>query len=672
MHQPETVHLANGYRLRFPETAGAPHIICLATDAGSLVGKASWLLRPSLFSPITTPDKQGREQWLRLDDETILLVSETRDDETSFALVRDTTDDTALREAAETLLAMDPDQAWAEEVRLRAAFWTRSTGEAQVLTAQALEELVFHLEPATPQYPYRWSTASFARELYPSVNQVLPLVLAWLQIDPDVASDILTGILSHVQPDGQIAPHPAAPPASRKPWPLLAHATMRVAESNPTAELGTTAANLAPYLLRTLSRADPDRTGRPCWPTESEAWIPTGSAQDTATPALAGWLLAEIDAVLKLSQPALPERRESIEALREDYRRLTEGLEDSLWDRDAGLYRPRTVTDGEPREALTLAGLIPLAWPSLPPDRRTALVRHLDPDGLFGDPSGAPVRPAADPANPPPPIPVFHQIALIDALDHPATRAQHRAFKERLLTSLLRFRDRLPRWPLDLRDGEPSPASVTASPDRDTEAPIVTACLAVLACPVPLGTEDETSRSALVWNALDRHRAVLVFGLIALLVAGVSLSAFRQLGKPDVEEEGPVSTADSSLSLAKHLATQGKTDLAMSLLEEGSGDSAGAAANEFLRATIHFRRGEFSEAESGFRTLLEDEAYGARATVNLALTLVLRNRIDQALPLYESCAENFTESHPAIAHQAATAAGYLRQHGHTLLSEKDE
>lgn len=668
MRNPEAVHLANGYALEFPNTAGVPRIVCLTHDDGAFAGWGSWVLRPSLFSPTAAVETDGREQWIRLPDTTVLLSTTQTDEETRFALVHGPGPDSDLRAKAAGLLELDIHEAWEREIALRSRFWPRCTGDHQTMAAHALETMVLHLEPPEDGQPHRCSSTTLPNHPHPCVNQIFPLVLAWLDVDPDVAADLLMGLLTRVAPDGRVILGPGSAVGSQiEPWPFLARAASRVAaHSQQDPAFGESVApRLLRYLQRTLQRLDPDRSGLACWPSEPEAWIRPAFDKDLATPALSGLLLAEIDSLLGFAPPGLVEQTEIHEALRQDQARLADALERTLWDRDDSIYRSRYL-NGNPVGRTTLAGLIPLAWSGLPADRRVALAMHLEPGQAFGHEAGAPLWQAWDQDPQPAPIPAFHQIALLDALNHPETQSHYSAFKQRILQSLLKLDAGNPAWPVDLLDGRES-APQGSWAHRGYEAPVVAACLAILVSPSPLAEQETAVQASPFWQALDRRRTSVLVTAILVLFAGVATSALLQLRLPgELQEDDGFSISTESRALARQLIRQGQYEEAMDLLESISDSKDGAAELGFLRANIHFRIGDFALAEAGYRSLLDHETLGPAATLNLALTLLRQNRIDEATTLYQQCAEEFETSEPRVAARAASAASFLRNHAATL------
>jgi hypothetical protein len=669
MRNPEAIHLANGFALEFPNTAGVPRIVCLVTGDGVIAGWGSWLLHPSLFCPTTAVEDQGREQWLRLADTTILLVAARDEDITRFALVCGHESDEALRATAARQLELDLHEAWDAETTLRSRFWRSCTGEHQALAAHAMETLVLHLEPPAPDHPHRWSAATVPGHASSCINQLFPLVLAWMEVDPAVARELVVGALARVGPDGTLLPAPgsAAGATAVEPWPFLARAAARVTALEPDPAL---AESLTPpllrYLARTLRRLDPGRQGLACWPSEPEAWIRPAFDHDLATPALSGFLLAEIDALLQLSPPGMTEQQETIQALRHDHARLVEALEQTLWDRDDAIYRSR-YRNGDPVGRTTLAGLLPLAWPALPADRRSALAMHLEPGQPFGHEAGAPLWQAWEDDQLPAPIPAFHQVALLDALNHPDTQSHLAAFRQRLLQSLRRLEAGNPTWPVDLLDGRGSTPQGSWA-NRGYEAPVVTACLAILVTPATQPELPAAAQASPFWQAMERRRTSILLTILLVMFAGVAASSLRQLRLPGEQGEDP-SAITQSRGLARQLAREGQFQQAIDLLDstESEGDSPGELA--FMRANIYFHIGNYPRAEAEYRALLDHDSMGAAATINLALTLLRQGRIQEATTLYSQCATQFATSDPAIAKRAAAANSFLKNHASTLAAD---
>ncbi len=662
--KPRTTHLANGYVLEFPHLAEPPRFACLAVDRGILVASTSLDLRPTLFSPGQAVDEDGEDQWLRLEDQTILLRVKKGDEGTQFVLCVGQGTDDVIEQMAGKGFETDLEALAQKEFSLRSAFWM-SLQEVEgdfSLLADAVEDVVFHLEAPVGSYTHRWSAAQIPEARRFELNQLYPLVQTWQDLDPAVAHDLVAGALTAVASDGSLAasfvPDQESSRSAAAAWPYLARSVQAVGDS---ALAAGAVESIRKNLNGSIQTYDPSRTGFLCWRTAEEAFVPDAFDEQMASPALSGFMLSELEALENLLSQAgdesglgdlLLDARESIHAQ----------LESSLWDEEHQIYRDRYVA-GPNTSRATLSGVMPLGWDPLPANRRSALVASLESPTFFGDPNGVTLWEEWENDPTPPPVPAGYQFLLLEGLRHEADLEVKKRLQDRIAGAIVRHAQNTQTFPTQLQTSAQI-ASGDPAGETGIQAPVIGACLALDVLQNVYRRSDDESTSKF-WVVVDRHRMKImaaVIGIPALLVIGSALNLAR---KPSAQRSAPPQTT----GLVAELMRQGNLAEALQLLEEAP-DEIAAGSMWLTRAAIYFRMENYEDAEREYRAMIAKDFQVPSASINLALTLFKKGQFEEASQLYKQCSEDFALSHPEITKRAQEASRFMRLYRDTLVRQK--
>lgn len=139
--------------------------------------------------------------------------------------------------------------------------------------------MIGNLRPSTQRIPCRWcATPGSAGDML-DLNEALPQIFAWLNINAAVASDLLRACMAMQRPDGllpaRINPRGVLPPSTAAAWPLFGLACLECFDQ--TRDF-TLTEEITPQ-LREYSKALPARYQQeagdiPCWPTADDALVP--------------------------------------------------------------------------------------------------------------------------------------------------------------------------------------------------------------------------------------------------------------------------------------------------------------------------------------------------------------------------------------------------------------
>ncbi|MBN1268489.1 MAG: tetratricopeptide repeat protein [Kiritimatiellae bacterium] len=636
--------LADGFQIE-AAMQGGPDSICLLDADGTVWGHTTCPTPPYLFSAEREVTEDGNACWVDTEAARILLLRRQTDGGTRFALVRGAHDHELLLQTAEAALARDAQAALDDEFRRRSAFWHRHhppPARAQLVTS-AVETLVRNLRPARGPFPHRWSAAPnpAGGELF-DVNQVYPLVLAWNEIDPRVAQDLILSALARQEDDGEIPAtcHPDGSASENEACrPLLAQAALAAwSRTHDPDFLQAAAPRLHAFLAWALRHFDPDGRGIHRWRSAEEALVPETFDMDVAAPDVTSFLLAEIEALSELAGHAEGLGSDFMD-LSNEHDRLMSSLLAGFWDAGEKCFLD-AHSNGEHTSRVTLASLTPLLCLALERIYREALLKEVFPPGRLARPLGvaawepwaqdgfeAPVRP-------------LHQVLVLEALRrHGLTDAIRR------LGAILWSAVSAPTN----RGLESSGDSVAAA--AATAALVV--CLQALSDQQEPSLEDVPRSLAL----LDRHRMLVLGGAVVAFVVAVLAVAFYSLSKTTLT----MPTFEALSGLAQRHYAEGRYEEAVRLYEEISRTARGAAPIETMLGNSFFRLGDYGQAERHYREALAKDPNAPAALVNLGLTLYHQGRLDEARACYQQAVELHGTRMPVVRHRAATALMLIDQ-----------
>lgn len=654
---PETRFLANGFLLGFPKTDPDAYFDLFTVAPGQIVGCGNLKVSPSLFCPECEVREDSGRVYVETPDGAVVLRFERHEDTTRLCLAVSTKGLETATALAEQGLQADLSAVTANELRLRAPFWShhRRSGGDQEMLAHALERMVYRLEPATGQIKGLWvrgedlGTAAFTlRNLY-------PVVRAWLEIDTGVAAGLLQTALQSVSALGRLpyALNPQSGPRTAcSTWPLLASSAWILRKTPQAGEfLRDVLPTLHAYLRGTLSYFDPQSTGTPVWRDSQEAVVEDTFDENLCTADLSAMLMREIDFFLELvdEHPDIQLDASSISLARE---RMAEHLLNQSWDSGAGFFRDHYL-GGDPVVRMTLSGIFPLFWPALDEPRQKLLLAHVGEKGALRRKSGIAGWQMWETDSTPPPVLPAHQLLLLDSI--------HRIHPRLALQLAEACRDALRHA---MSRGTLFPAQLSSSDARTEEGATVEseiqgACLALLCGSSLFSTRAEAAPKFIL--GLEKHRFLVGVSAMALVAVGVVAAALRTLlgGTLSADEQtAALGLLDRQLATRDFVAARQHIDSLSGKMDKESLD--------FYAGLAAFEEGLFEEAVAHFRAAAESEDRGAQSMMNLALSRFRQGKLDEAEKAYREVLQRYEDKNPEIAQVAKVALNVLEENRVTL------
>jgi len=494
--------------------------------------------------------------------------------------------------------------------------------------------------------PCRWSASEQDPRIL-DLNELMPLIGAWRILDPALARDLLRSAFAAQADDGSL-PRACSPSGaigeSCAPWPLLAQCLYGIHQCAPEVSF---LEELRPRVLRylgwALSYFDPDGEGRPRWASADEALVPEIWDENLHSADLAALLLAETDALTRLS--ASPDE---LAPLRIHAQRIADELRAFFWDPAGQIYRDR-YRDGRFVSRRTFSSIIPLIWRGLPALNAAEAGRLLAPGGPFGDRvRGIQLWEAWPEDETPPAAPAQHQAILLFGLQQ--------AERWRLLREL---RERLSAVLEASGASRHSPPTSKANPDP-AAAPHPSVIAAALAIQVLADPPLLRARSGAVrWlDRLDRHRGTLAALLILALITG--LVAVTRWWQRRRVPPGP--SLEALVGLAHNQYKRGDYAEAERMCREivAYWGKATQPAVRFLYGNALFRTDQFAAAFEQYRRAQDDPDLEPLARFNMAQALVRLGRRSEALAIFLQLLEEQEKDFPELAERARLASNFLQ------------
>ncbi|MEM7392823.1 MAG: hypothetical protein AAF492_10795, partial [Verrucomicrobiota bacterium] len=535
---PESVRLmANGFQISLDHIRRPGQLIAFIPASGVIYFLSHSDIHPTLAS--LGLDIQREEDSSALEGQnhaTVLVRQETR-----FCLVTGHRDIDALRAEAREHLEADWEPLIAETwARQHKVLHGLDAGVSNPVGLHALETVHAHLRHPRGRMSHRWSASNFLTPEVMETNELLPLILVWLDSDSAVAMDLFRTVLSAQAEDGSIPPKlfPEEPPKEVlddldfQAWPLLAHCAYRIWEKTDDADF---IRSVLPGLERYLSWAADyfihHRTGLPNWRARREAFIGDIFEHDRGSVDLTAFLLAEFDAIRMLAERT-GETLEHAELFADKGQHLNTLLEDFFWQPEAASYKDRFEDDAHVRWN-GVNEIMPLHWSGLEMERQERLIEVLKTRNLLSTASGIPLWQPYRKERNLGAAPALQEIFLIDVLDRTDSGQTLERIAHELLTSMNHFFNSHFRFPTDLgfRSAIAHNMPLPAQAQDVTSALLVTQLLGAYR----RGRIHPWSPPLVTF--VTRHRALSLWLPILLLVVLLAGTATSWIMKPQPPEE---------------------------------------------------------------------------------------------------------------------------------------
>lgn len=232
--------------------------------------------------------------------------------------------------------------------------------------ALAAETLMRRLRTGTGVLAGLWSEAEgFEQETF-SINELYPLVKAWLLIEPQTAIELTKTALSLQQAGGGFPAwiEPGGRCSASASWPLLAQTCEMLLRDCPDPGLlKQMLPVLRKYVPWALRRFDPHRDRIPAWQSEQEIFVPGHFERGKATPELTVMLINEIESFLRLCEES--EDIEAAEAsLQEEHTQLVQALTETFWNPETRAFS-NIWKNGRLLNEPSFGSFLPLFWSGL-------------------------------------------------------------------------------------------------------------------------------------------------------------------------------------------------------------------------------------------------------------------------------------------------------------------
>ncbi len=405
--------LSNGLSLTRRKHEKESILRAILSEPGVLTGSVRGLPLPTLTAMDGLQHESGLS-WVRADHGTTLLLCR----KSRFALVTgELPKDLALVKAEEAL-EEDFESLANEETqrRLPTTSLLSINRRHNPPVALAAESLRQRLRGRTAALHGIWSTSDvFEHETF-SLNELYPLIQAWMLIEPDTALELVQTALSLQQSSGGFPTwvNRLGVSASSAPWPMLIQSfELAWQHKRDSALLKKTLPALRKYMQWALRRFDPHRDLIPAWQSDLEVFIPENFERGKATPDLTVMLLGEIDALRQLCEES-DHSEAAIDSLGEEHDQLTQTLTTIFWNPQTKAFS-NVWNAGHFTNEPTFGSFLPLLLPDLPPEFKTPLLENFEETHGFPgqkDPASWKKEQIDDTAH----LPAIHQFIAFKAL----------------------------------------------------------------------------------------------------------------------------------------------------------------------------------------------------------------------------------------------------------------
>ena len=625
--------LINGISVR-PRRHHKDIVEVLAVHPGIISGRTANPYTPQLIAPEniqTGADEMSDATWIQENENvTLLLCRKDR-----FALVcGEWSPEVAFEKAVavieEKFHLLIAVETWRRELTAK-TFSVNLQYNPPV--ALAAESIFFHLRGATGTFSGLWSAAAgFENETF-SLNELYPLVKAWLSTTPERALEIVKTALARQQSSGGFPAwaEPGGKTAAAAAWPLIAQAfELAWKPSSDKALLRQVLPALRKYIQWALQYFDPHRDRLPAWQNEDEVFIPGSYERGKATPELTVMLITEIEAILRLC--AENDQSDPVAGtLKQEREHLIRTLNDSFWNPETNSFS-NAWRDGHQLSETTFGSFMPLFWSGLDTEKQTAMLNTFEETrALPGQPENTSRRRdrLLDTVH----LPAIHQFFALAALQ------QVEAARAMCMLYLAVARESFQAWFDTEMNATPADRPYTPGP--------VTA--AYILC-VQREFYEDLQRAPVINRQAQkigrRFRIDLTdlrfFIILALLVLGIHLGYRIHRNR-----RASVQIAEAALSY-KH----GRYTEAAQLARQ----QPDHPLSQFISANLLMLSDRPEEAEPLYRRALVKNPNSPAALFGYALALQMNGKFNDAVKRYSNFIDLHAEQHPDAA---ALADEYL-------------
>ncbi len=627
--------LYNGFSIRARKRPDQNHIYALVTAPGVLRGSVAGLPQPRL----TADSGILQEEDITLhQDGRFLTALVHRNNE--FCLVTGASSREQALEKAQVAFEEDFESLTQHETgrrqRVDNLFGPNPRHNPPV--ALAAETLMRRLRNGTGVLSGLWSEAEgFEQETF-SLNELYPLVEAWLLIEPETALKLLRTVLSLQQATGGFPAwiEPGGRCAATAPWPMLVQTCELVLRSFPDPELlEEMLPVLRKYVPWALRRFDPHRDRIPAWQSEQEIFVPGDFERGKATPELTVMLINEIESFRRVCEES--EHGEvATTLLMEEHNQLVQALTGTFWNAKARAFS-NVWHNGHLLDEPSFGSFLPLFWNGLGDGYKTALLQNFEDTHSFPGQvdSGNWKQEEIDDTRH---LPAIHQFMALEAL---RTADEKRAM---LMLFVRRAREGFAAW----FERESITAARLTAHDRVTDAPAF--ALGPVTASLVLNVQQEFQRGAQeTATVIQRlrgwaHRMRIDAGELRIIAVFILAAVFVHLfyNNPSRDDAVP------RLAEAVLHYEQGRYTEAMEICRRYPDE----ALSQLLQANLLMLAERPVEAEELYRAALIQETGSPSALFGLALSLHMSGRLEEGVRRYGDFIDIHEMTHPAAAQLA--------------------
>ncbi|MCO5044196.1 MAG: hypothetical protein M9935_02790 [Kiritimatiellae bacterium] len=457
------------------------------------------------------------------------------------------------------------------------------------------------------------------------------LVIAWSEIRIDFARALLHTLLNFQQPDGALPralDELGSPGIESLHIPLLAHCFEQVWRQDPDrAWFDYAAPRVQRHLEFIVQSLDPDRTGRPLWPSQLDSLAPELFESDLYTPDLPALLIHEISTLEKIAD-AIAIRSLNLTDLLQYRDLLLAQMREVLWSAEKQSFTERYVDD-RPLMRQAINTLLPLICTELTHDEVGALTNLLlSRQHFLGSTGFIAWIPWGTVATLPPVWPV-HQLLLLEALE-----ARHAVTEVATVRGIL-----------------------LAHPPADTA--LAWDALAIHLLAVPSGSRFNARIISPALHWLNRHRRATFATALALFALFNGLVFLYSCTKTTLTPQTIETTAGLARRYYQEKNFEASEQLLMRIIES---KQPYPTANMEM-GNIQYRMGNLTEAERFYRIPSSTPLVQAQMLQNLAVLLYEQGRTNEALAAWKQIRDEFSVPAPQVTERANTALKLLGEIG---------
>ncbi|MDH3346145.1 MAG: hypothetical protein OEL75_03075 [Kiritimatiellaceae bacterium] len=390
------------------------YLAVILTEPGVLTGESKNLSLPTLSSELEISEESGLFQLNNGAQSALLLHKGDR-----FALVWGDMPKELARVKAEEVLDENFEELIQEETeaRQRTARLFSINLRHNPPVALAAESLRNRLRSRTATLHGLWSVSDgFEHETF-SLNELYPLLRAWVLVDPDTAVLLMETALKLQNNTGGFPAwiNEQGIVSRAAPWPMMIQCFELVWQENrDPALLKKMLPALRKYMQWALRHFDPHRDQIHTWQSEQEVFIPNDFERNKATPDLTVMLINEIEALLRLCEDVTTATA-ATDPLTEELDQLVYTLTTTFWNPETKSFS-NIWKEGHILHEPSIGSFLPLLWNQLPKQYKSPLLDQFEEThGCFPgrEDDSTRKRNEVDDTNH---LPAIHQFMAFDAL----------------------------------------------------------------------------------------------------------------------------------------------------------------------------------------------------------------------------------------------------------------